>query len=128
MDSYPKESEIDTPDWLITQETENEFCGRMHQSLDRWLGPHIEKRWELARSTGLVEVPGPREDIHFEWAAKYQVEEMSASLIVKECKKKGIHISESGVEDAVKRVLDTIRLARRPGKRGAKAREVTGKR
>jgi hypothetical protein len=128
MASYPKETEIDTPDWVVTRETEHEFRRRVHQSLDRWLGPHIEKRRECARSLGLIEVPGPREDMHFEWAAKYQVEWMSASRIVEECRKKGIHISDSGVEDAVQRVLNTIRLERRPGKRGAKAREVIGKR
>jgi hypothetical protein len=95
----------------------------MQDCFDEWLEGHITERRELARSRGLVEVPGPRDPEHFEWAAQYQVGDKSASLIVKECRKGGRHISESGVENAVQRALDSIRLERRPSKRGPKPKK-----
>ena len=124
MKRYPKETMIDAPEWSIQVETESQFRRRMQDGFDQWLERYIAERRESARSLGLIEVPGPRDAEHFEWAAQYQVGGKSASLIVKECKKgNGRHISESGVEDAVQRVLDTIRIQRRPGKRGAKPKK-----
>lgn len=123
MKRYPEVLEIDAPDWSIQVETEAQFRRRMHDGLNEWLQGHITERRNYARSLGLVEVPGPRNPEHFEWAAQYQVGGKSASVIVNEFRQHGYHISESGVEDAIQRVLDTIRLQRRPGKRGSKPKK-----
>ena len=108
-------SEVDTVDWHIGLELERQFRARLQRDFELWLDRHVAERNESARSSGLIKIPGKREQIHFSWAARYQVRGTSAATIARECKDGGTHVTESAVENGVRRVLDLIRLERRSG-------------
>jgi hypothetical protein len=117
MKRYPKETMIDAPEWCAQLETETQFKKRMHDSLDQWLKSYIAEQRESAQSLGLVEVPGPRDPEHFEWAAKYQIGGTTSKQIAEGCSKR---LTPSGVGKAIQKVLATIGLEPRTGERGPK--------
>jgi hypothetical protein len=66
MKFYPSFSVVDTPDWSMQTETATEFKKRVQVAFDVWLRQHIAERKKEARSSGWIEVPGPRDPDHFE--------------------------------------------------------------
>jgi hypothetical protein len=112
--------EIDTPGWYIELEPECSFRDRIMKDFKRWLDTYVSSRRQSAQSAGLVPGPGKRDLQHFIWAAKYQVGGLSYTEIAKEHKKRGTHVTDDAVENAVKKLLDLIHLERRPPRRGPK--------
>jgi len=107
--------EVDEPSWPYRLETESQFRQRAQAAFDRWLEFYVTNQKKGAAARGLLEVPKPIDLTHFLWAARYQVDNLSASIIARDVK-----VEEGTVDKAVKRILDLIHLERRPGKRGPK--------
>lgn len=104
METYPKTAEINALDWHVGVETEPDFRKRIQGSFDNWLDRHVSERRASARSLGLTQVTDPPDAHHFEWAAKHQVEKMSAKRIADPCFK-DLRLTPSGTSKAIEMVL-----------------------
>lgn len=106
--------EIDAPGWYIGLETELQFRERMRDAFNLWLESYIARRERHARAAGLVRTPSKRKlTLHFTWAAKYQIDNVSPSRLAREYR-----VAKDTIEEGIQSALDLIHLARRSPNRG----------
>lgn len=95
-------------------ETKAQFRKRMCDAFARWMDNHIAGREESARAGGLEKTPGKSKlELHFRWAASYQIDEISPARLSKEYR-----VDKDTIEEGIQSALTLIHLERRPPKRG----------
>ena len=100
--------------WYVDMEPEKRFRDRAKKSFQRWLDEYVAEQIKAANRSGLVRAPVKYRLEHYEWAALYQVNRDPVAKIAKAYQRN--NITTDGVRDAIKSVLQQIRLQGRPGR------------
>jgi hypothetical protein len=120
--SFINRRSIETNEWLALfvfetwnplEETANSYQQRLRDAFNEWSKAYVKEVRMLAPAFEMVLRPRKRDESHFEWLAKFQVQKLSFTDIAKEVKQ-----SSEAVTEAVKRTAELIALNARRSPRG----------
>ena len=100
--------------WISYQETRKAAEARLRGAFDDYLGGYLDAVEKADQARGMVRSPekrgrrGEKPDMHFEWLARFQVQEWSYGKIASY-----YQVSPRAVEDAVRETSELIGLTRR---------------
>jgi hypothetical protein len=100
--------------WCVDMEPEKRFRDRAQKSFQRWLDAYVAEQIKAVKRSGFVRAPVKHRLEHYEWAAFYQVDRVPVVNIAKAYQEN--NVTTDGVRKAIKRVLQQIRLQKRPGR------------
>lgn len=99
--------------WYVDLESEKKFRDRAQKSFQRWLDAYVAEQIKAGKRRGFVRAPVKYGVEHYEWAALYQV---NCDPVAKIAEAHQESVTTDGVAKAIDRVLQQIRLQKRPGR------------